>query len=185
MDQVAYHQNAVFLKHRMAGGMGRLNVRQRPQPMWQSYRLFSFRHSSRVSCYLILVWMSRNVVTLSPCHRLYNVRGWRAHATPIILYIGAQERRRCAAAARHRVAQQKKREWEDGEEVGGEGRGEKRVKTHAAVVTPSGLGSSPLFYPPLNAWSTTSVARREGRTTNCTNLTKKGTPVSDFRKDSR
>ena len=48
------------------GGMGRLNVRPRPQPMWQSYRLFSFRHSSRVSSYSILVGMSRNVVTLSP-----------------------------------------------------------------------------------------------------------------------
>ena len=51
---------------RKAGGMGRLNVRPRPQPMWQSYRLFSFRHSSRVSSYSILVGMPRNVVTLSP-----------------------------------------------------------------------------------------------------------------------
>ena len=54
---------------RMGGGCkGRLNVRPRPQPMWQSYRLFSFRHSSRVSSYSILVWMTRNVVT----HPLYS-----------------------------------------------------------------------------------------------------------------
>lgn len=99
----------------------------------------------------------------------------------LLLYIGAQERRRCAATARHRVAHKKKSVG--GRRRGGWGRKRRKEDENTCRCGDTlGAGAFPVFYSPLNAWSTTSVARRARRATKCTNLTKKGTPVSDFQR---